>query len=91
MSRKLFKNGYKIDLDENYLLRGDKSTMSNYIKSLVDGGILSINEGRELLGYDRIENGDEHRVAFSDVSQNSIEQNGKDKNTQNEDENGQGN
>lgn len=91
MSRKLFKNGYKIDLDENYLLRGDKSTMSNYIKSLVDGGILSINEGRELLGYDRIENGDEHRVAFSDVSQNSIEQNGEDKNTQNEDEDEQGN
>lgn len=86
MTRKMFQNGYKVDLDENYLLRGDKSTMSNYIKSLVDSGILSINEGRELLGYDEIEGGDEHRVAFSDVSQNSIEQNGNDKNTENKED-----
>lgn len=73
MSRKLFSNGYKVDLDESYLLRGDKSTMANYIKSLTESGILSINEGREILGYEPIEDGDAHRISYSDPNQNKIE------------------
>ena len=76
-NRKLLKQSeravYSIDLDENYLLRTDKTSTANYLSTLVAGGILSINEARNQLGFGEIEGGDSHIIAYTDINQNTIE------------------
>lgn len=75
MSRKLIKKSEArtyIDLDENYLLRSDKSSMSNYIKTLKDSGVLTINESRRMLGLNPIEGGDKLMVNFTKIEDNTI-------------------
>lgn len=69
---------YKIDLDENYLLRTDKTATASYLNTLVGGGILSINEARTQLGYNAIEGGDKHIIAYTDINQNTIDNNSSD-------------
>lgn len=75
------KGNMRINLDEKALLRTDKSTQANYYSTLINSGILSVNEARKEMGYMPIENGDKHFVAFTDIAQNTIEGNndGKDK------------
>ena len=77
-NRKLLKQSeravYSIDLDENYLLRTDKTSTANYLSTLVAGGILSINEARNQLGFGEIEGGDSHIIAYTDINQNKIEE-----------------
>lgn len=74
-NRKLFgwDSEYVIDLDENHALVADKSATSNYLKTLTGAGILSINEARHQLGYQPIENGDDHIIPFTNLAQNTIE------------------
>ena len=76
-NRKLLKPSEKgrivVDFDENYIMFSDKTSTSNYYSNLVKNGILSINESRKALGYAPIENGDKHFIAFTDLSQNTIE------------------
>lgn len=74
-TKKLFKpseNGLKINLDETAILRTDKTALANYYKTLLDTGILCVNEVRKELGYNEIEGGDKHIIAYTDINQNTI-------------------
>ena len=61
-----------IDLDETALLKSDKNALASYYGSLIDRGILCINEVRKELGYAPIDGGDRHIIAFTDINQNTI-------------------
>lgn len=72
---KLFKPsevGYKIDLDESYILRTDKTSLANYLKTLLDTGVLCVNEARQTLGLNPIEGGDKHLIAYTKIQDNVI-------------------
>lgn len=77
--RKLLKQSetnLSITLETNEILRTDKAAQSNYYSTLINCGVLSINEVRKEIGYNGIgEDGDKHIVAYSDISQNTIENN----------------
>ena len=79
MTRKLIKQGLnqKVILDSNAILRTNKAAQSSYYSTMVNSSILSINECRRDLGYADVEGGDDHRVAYSDVAQNSVEEQSK--------------
>ena len=64
----------KIIFDTNALLRGTKTTQSTYYSTLIQCGVLSINEVRKDLGYNSVEGGDRNIVAYSDINQNAINQ-----------------
>lgn len=65
-----------ITLETNEILRTDKAAQSNYYSTLINSGVLSINEVRKELGYNGIgEDGDKHIIPFTDVSMNTIENN----------------
>lgn len=75
----------KIIFDTNALLRGTKTTQSTYYSTLIQCGVLSINEVRKDLGYNSVEGGDRNIVAYSDINQNAIQQdNTKEDNNQEE-------
>ena len=61
-----------IDLDERELLRTDMNSSAEYYTKLVAGGIITVNEARENLGFNKVEGGDELTIAYTDISQNSI-------------------
>lgn len=75
-SRKMFspqsQGKYKIDIDENNLLRLSKSQQANYYSTLLQNGCLSINEVRSALGREAIKDGDKHIIAYTDIEQNTI-------------------
>jgi phage portal protein BeeE len=79
MNRKLLKpteDNLSIILETNEILRIDKTAQSSYYSSLITNGVLSINEVRKEIGYNGIgEEGDRHFVAYSDINQNTIENN----------------
>lgn len=78
MTRKLFppsERRYFINLQETAILRTDKSSQADYYTKLLEKGVLSINEVRKSLGYNEIEGGDEHIIAYSDPDQNAIDNN----------------
>jgi HK97 family phage portal protein len=78
-NRKLVKpseQGYiTIDIDEKFLLKGDMKATSEYLSKLTNAGILTINEARSYLDLKPVEGGDEVHIPYSDVSQNTINQN----------------
>ena len=67
--------GYNINLDESSVLRIDKKSQVDYYTKLLSAGVLSINETRLALGYDAIEGGDKHTIAYSDPDQNAVDNN----------------
>lgn len=74
-TRKLFapsEKNFRIDLDENSMLRMSKSAQSQYYSTLLQNGCLSINEVRNELGYEAIKDGDNHLIAYTDIAQNKI-------------------
>lgn len=75
-NRKLVKPSEKdhisIDIDEKFLLKGDMNTTSNYLQKLTSAGIMSVNEAREHLGLPDVEGGDELRIAYTKVEDNTI-------------------
>lgn len=72
-TRKLLnEDDLSINLDENYLLKIDKSTQANYYKTMLETGVFCINDVREDMGLSPIEGGDKHTIAFSDINQNTI-------------------
>lgn len=79
MSRKLLKkseDNLSVVLETNEFLRTNKTSQSQYYSTLLSAGVLSVNEVRRELGYNGIgEEGDKHFVAYTDISQNSIENN----------------
>lgn len=74
-TRKLCRHdkSVKINLDENYLLKIDKSTQASYYATMLQNGVLCINEVRKEMGLSDVEGGDKHTIAYSDVNQNSIQ------------------
>jgi HK97 family phage portal protein len=77
-NRKLLKpseSNLSINLDETALLKTDKTAQSTYYGTLIDKGILCINEVRKELGYSAIEGGDKHIIPFTDIAQNTINNN----------------
>lgn len=76
-SRKMFspqsQGKYKIDIDENSMLRMSKSAQAAYYSTLLQNGCLSINEVRNEIGFESIgQEGDRHFVAYSDLEQNTL-------------------
>ena len=64
LTRKLFReneqDNHYIKINTNGLLRGDSNARANYYKQMIDMGVMSINEVRQLENMNRIENGDTH-------------------------------
>lgn len=82
------EDNLSIILETNEILRTDKQAQSSYYSALITTGVLSINEVRKELGYNGIgEDGDKHIIPFTDVDQNTIENN-KDKEKIESDEKG---
>ena len=74
-TRKLFapsEKNFRIDLDENSMLRMSASSKSQFYSTLLQNGCLSINEVRNELGYEAIKDGDKHIIAYTDIEQNTI-------------------
>ena len=75
-SRKMFspqsQGKYKIDVDENSMLRMSASSKSQFYSTLLQNGCLSINEVRNELGREPIKDGDKHIIAYTDIEQNTI-------------------
>ena len=79
-NRKLmFTNDIYIDIDENTLLKGDKSTMANYIRTLKDGGVVTTNEARDMIDMNPIEGGDEVIIPFTNIESNTVGNNSEEK------------
>lgn len=81
LNRKLLKPSERgkifIDLDEDHIYLSDKSSTATYLSTLTSNGILSINEARHILGLQPVEGGDQHIIAYTDISQNTVENNKK--------------
>lgn len=90
-TKKLFKPsevGMKVNLDETAILRTDKQALANYYKTLLDTGVMCIDEVREALGMNPI-GATEHVRPFTKVSDNIL--GGDNKQEQNENKDGNGN
>lgn len=73
LNRKLMtKNDVYIDIDETTLLKGDKTTMANYIRTLKDGGVITTNEAREIIDMNPIEGGDSVIIPYTNITDNTI-------------------
>lgn len=83
LNRKLImpnvKFRYYIDVCEEDIVRSDKQSQVNYLTTLCEKGILTVNEVREQLGFQPVDGGDELHALYTDTEQNKINQ---DKNTQ---------
>ena len=94
-TRKLFapsEKNFRIDLDENSMLRMSKSSQASYYSTLLQNGCLSINEVRSELGYENIEEqGDKHIIPFTNISMNTINNNSDTQEEENEGTEGNGN
>jgi phage portal protein BeeE len=84
MNYKLFTtlevdSGYYVKFNMASALRGDSTARANYYKTMVEMGVYSINEVRELEEKDRIDNGDNHFISLNFTTLNNLEnyQNGK--------------
>ena len=79
LNRKLLKQSetnLSITLETNEILRIDKAAQSNYYSTLINSGVLSINEVRKEIGYNGIgEDGDKHVIPYTDINQNLINNN----------------
>lgn len=74
-TRKLIKpseEGLEVNLDETAILKADKSAIASYYGTLLDKGILCVNEVRKELGYSPIKGGDKHTIAYTDITQNQL-------------------
>ena len=61
-----------IDLDANFILKSDKSTQANYLSTLKNAGIITINEARQQLGLNNVDGGDQLMVNFTNIENNKI-------------------
>lgn len=75
LTRKLIKPSEKnlyIDLDDNFILKSDKTSQANYLATLKNAGIISTNEARAQLGLNSVDDGDSLLIPYSDVNQNKV-------------------
>ena len=87
MNRKLLKPSeakLTIQLETNELLRINKQSQASYYQTMVNSGILSINEVRKDLGFNPIEGGDVHHIAFNAADNSAINADNKDNTPTNE-------
>lgn len=76
LTRKLIVNKKRyIDLDENVLLKSNKTNMANYCKTLVSAGIMTANEARAQLGLNPMEGADDLVIPFTKISDNKVNTN----------------
>lgn len=76
LTRKLIVNKKRyIDLDENVLLKSNKTNMANYCKTLVSAGIMTANEARAQLGLNPMDGADDLVIPFTKISDNKINTN----------------
>lgn len=78
-NRKFLKpseNGLQVYFETNELLRTTKKDSAEYYSKLVAGGILTVNEVRNELGYAAKEGGDDLVIAYTDTAQNKLNQEG---------------
>lgn len=66
------KTSLTIDLDEDHIYLSDKSSTANYLSTLTNAGIMTINEARHIIGLQPVEGGDENRIPYTDANQNLI-------------------
>jgi len=59
---------YYLKFNLESLLRADKKTQAEFYRTMLDIGVYSINEVRDLEEKDAIDNGDKHRVDLNHVS-----------------------
>lgn len=74
-TRKLFapsEKNFRIDLDENSMLRMSASSKSQFYSTLLQNGCLSINEVRSELGYESRKGCDNLIIPFTDINMNKI-------------------
>lgn len=74
-NRKLLKPSecnLKIELDTTALIKTDKTATANYYSTLLDKGVMCINEVRKELGYNKIDGGEKHIIPYTAISQNTI-------------------
>lgn len=74
-TRKLFapsEKNFRIDLDENSMLRMSKSAQAAFFSSMTERGILSVNEARLELGYESRKGCDNLIIPFTDINMNKI-------------------
>ncbi len=62
------ERGYYIKFNLNSILRGDSNSRATYYEKMIQLGVYSINEVRDLEEKDSIENGDKHFVSLNYVS-----------------------
>lgn len=76
LNRKLLKqseSNLSITLETNEILRIDKAAQSSYYSTLINSGVLSINEVRKEIGYNGIgEDGEKHIIPYTDIATNTI-------------------
>lgn len=61
-----------IDLDDDYIIKSDKSSQAEYLTKLTSNGIITINEARKHLGLNPIEGGDSLHIPYTNIGQNTI-------------------
>lgn len=72
-TRKLFPNNdYYVDVDETEFVRMQGKDASEYYSKLVSSGIITVNEARNKLGYEKVDEGDKLFIPYTDISQNTI-------------------
>jgi len=71
------EEGFSLDLDETYLIRGDKNSTATYYKTLVEAGIITRNEARRGLGLNELDGLDKIVIPYTNIADNTV---GEDKN-----------
>ena len=75
-NRKLLKplseSNLYLEFDTTNCIKYNDIEIANYYSILLDKGILCINEVRKKLGYNAIDGGDKHILAYTDIEQNTI-------------------
>ena len=61
-----------INLDEAYLMRTDKTAQAQYYQTLLNCGVLSINEVRKEMGFAPVDGGDAHIIPYNDTNKSKI-------------------
>lgn len=68
LNRKLLlqsaQSKYYIDINEEVLIKTDRASYASYISTLLDKGVISINEARQMLRYNKIEGGDVYILPY---------------------------
>lgn len=66
------KENCEICFDTAALLKSDKQAQANYYNSLLQSGVLCINEVRAELGLGEIEGGDKHNILYVDTNKTEL-------------------